>query len=255
MEAHATHARRPLIIGNWKMNTTATQAEPLAREVVQGVGARADVQVVLCPPFTMLSTVAELLGDSTVALGAQDLYPGSMGAVTGAICPEMLKALYCSYVLLGHSERRALLGETDVFINQKVHAALESRLKPVLCIGESAQAREANKTWEVLSAQLTRALEGVGAEAAEGLIVAYEPIWAIGSGQAAQPEDAQLVHAQVRSFFQDRYGVSLAAKLRILYGGSVNPSNVSGLLAQPDIDGALVGGVSLKGRDFLELIG
>lgn len=254
MEATNTNYRRPLIIGNWKMNTTLAEADPLAREISQAVGSRVDTQVVLCPPFTVLFAVSQLLGGSTVELGAQNLYPGPTGAVTGEICAEMLKALYCSYVLVGHSERRLLLGETDTLINQKIHAALNNRLKPVLCIGESLEAKETQKTWQVLEAQLKNGLEGVPSEMAEQVIIAYEPVWAIGSGKAATPQDAQAVHAQVRSWFEGQYGSALSTKLRVLYGGSVNPSNVRALLEQPDIDGALVGGVALKAREFLSLL-
>ncbi len=246
-------SRKLLIIGNWKMHTTGAQATGLAKEIALGVGPRVDIQVVLCPPFTVLEGVSQVLSGSTVQLGAQNLYPGPMGAVTGEVCAEMLKAVYCAYVLVGHSERRVLLREPDELINQKIHTALENRIKPVLCIGEPLEVRDSGNTWPFLQTQLERALDKVPQDLIENVVIAYEPLWAIGSGQPSSPDGAQAVHAQIRQFI-DTFSSS-AAKLRILYGGSVKPENAQQLLAQPDIDGLLVGGASLKAKSFLDIIG
>lgn len=246
--------RKKLIAGNWKMNKTSADASALLQEIVAEVGKQADVDVVVCPPFTSLETAAKVLDGSTVKLGAQNLHPEKSGAYTGEISAEMLRALFVNYVIIGHSERRTYFGDTDAFVNLKVLAALKNQLKPILCVGETLSEREAAHTLKVVQTQLEAGLEGVSKELATSIVIAYEPVWAIGTGKVATTEQAQEVHAFIRSLLVKLFGDAVAQKVRILYGGSMKPSNAPELLAQKDIDGGLIGGAALESRSFVELI-
>jgi triosephosphate isomerase len=246
--------RKKFIAGNWKMFTDSISAELLAASIVNGLPGDTRVTVVVCPPFPFLSRVFSVVRGSPVALGAQNLYPAKEGAFTGEVSPNMLADVGCQYVILGHSERRHLLGETDAFINRKVHAALEAGLKPILCIGETLEERKAIRTNDVLNVQLTGSLAGVTAEMLANMTLAYEPVWAIGTGVNATPQQAQDAHAFVRQRVTALCGTDAAARLVIQYGGSVKPENAGSLLPQPDVDGALVGGASLKAADFLAIV-
>jgi triosephosphate isomerase len=246
--------RKKLIAGNWKMNKTSADAVSLVKEIVAVVGKEHDVEVVVCPPFTSLESVAHVLEGSTIKLGAQNMHAEPGGAYTGEISAAMLRALFTSYVILGHSERRTHFQETDTLINQKVLAALSSQLKPILCVGETLPEREAGATLQVVQTQIERCLEGVSMELAAGLVIAYEPVWAIGTGKVATAEQAQEVHAYIRSLLIRLHGKPIAQRIHILYGGSMKPANAPDLLAQKDIDGGLIGGASLEARLFIELI-
>ncbi|MCH8539908.1 MAG: triose-phosphate isomerase [Opitutales bacterium] len=246
--------KKYLIAGNWKMNKNAAESEDLAKEIVLELGSRHAVEAVLCPPFTSLTAVAKVIEKSNVKLGAQNMHHEISGAFTGEISPEMLRHLYVSYVILGHSERRAIFGETDEQVNAKTKAALTSRLRPIVCVGETLSEREAEKTLEVVEGQLKGALVGISAEHADSVVIAYEPVWAIGTGKTATPEQAQEVHAFIRSELAGIWDEGSAAKVRILYGGSMKPGNAPELLQKPDIDGGLIGGASLESRSFAQLV-
>jgi triosephosphate isomerase len=246
--------RKKLIAGNWKMNKTSGEAVALAREIVQGAGTRTDVEVVVCPPFTALESVAKVVDGSQVRLGAQNMHFESSGAFTGEVSAPMLRAFFATHVILGHSERRTLFGETDELVNRKVLSALKNQLRPIVCVGESLAEREAGLTLKVVQAQAERALEGVSKELAASIIVAYEPVWAIGTGKVATTEQAQEVHGFIRGLLTKLHGEAVAQRVRILYGGSMKPANAPELLAQKDIDGGLIGGASLEARSFLELV-
>jgi triosephosphate isomerase len=246
--------RKPFVAGNWKMFTTAASARALAAAVVQGVGAEDRVSVAVCPPFPYLGLVAEVLRGSRVALGGQNLYPAKEGAFTGEVSPTMLLDLGCRYVIIGHSERRHKLGETDAFINRKVHAALEAGLEVIFCVGETIEQRTAQQTEAILDQQLSGGLAQVSAAALSKVVLAYEPVWAIGTGQNATPEQAQQAHAFLRQRVAGMVGSAAAQSLVIQYGGSVKPDNAAVLLSQPDVDGALVGGASLQADSFLAIV-
>jgi triosephosphate isomerase len=248
-------SRKYLIAGNWKMNLTPAEGASLIKEVAQALGNSNGVETVVAPPFTGLAAASEALNkSSTIKLGAQNLYPKASGAYTGEVSPEMLKSLFVSFVILGHSERREYFAETDAFINEKVRCALEYGMKPILCIGETLQEREADNTLAVVKEQLTGGLQGVSQEQAADVVIAYEPVWAIGTGKTATPEMAEEVHASIRCELAGLYGAETAEKIRILYGGSMKPANAEGLLAQRNIDGGLIGGASLKAADFAALV-
>jgi triosephosphate isomerase (TIM) len=247
-------SRKKLIAGNWKMNKTSADAVALAREIVAAVGSQADVEVVICPPFTALEGVAGAIEGSLVKLGAQNMHFEASGAFTGEISAPMLRALFATNVILGHSERRSLFGETDELVNKKVIAAFKNQLKPILCVGESLAQREDGSTLKVVQEQTEKALEGVSKEQAPTLVIAYEPVWAIGTGKVATSEQAQEVHGFIRGLLTKLYGEAISQKVRILYGGSMKPSNAAELLAQKDIDGGLIGGAALEARGFVELI-
>lgn len=236
------------------MNTRANSALALARSVLEAVGEHPAVEVVLCPPSIYLSTVAEVLAGTSIELGAQDLYPADDGAYTGEINAAMLTDIGCRYVILGHSERRQLMGETDAMVNQKLHAALAGGLVPIVCVGETLEDREAGRTDQVVENQVRGSLEGLDEVRAAGIVIAYEPVWAIGTGKTATKEQAEQVHAMIRGLLGKLFGNDIAAQIRIQYGGSVKPANAADLLAQPNIDGALVGGASLKGEDFAGIV-
>lgn len=244
--------RTPLIAGNWKMYKTVAEATELVEGLLAGVGSSSDREVLVCPPFTALHAVRSLLSGSAIRLGAQDLQPEAQGAFTGAISPLMLRDAGCSYVIVGHSERRQIFGEQDALINRKLHAALANGLTPILCVGETKPERDAGKAESVVVGQLRGGLAGVDPAAA--IVVAYEPVWAIGTGDTATPADAQAMHATIRRTLGELLGAGAAAATRIQYGGSVKPDNVDELMAQADIDGALVGGASLKADSFLRIV-
>jgi triosephosphate isomerase len=243
--------RTKLIAGNWKMHKTLAEARDLAREIVQGVGPQTRAEVVLAPPYTALSAVAAEISGSKVLLAAQDTFWEEKGAFTGAIAPGMLADVGCTYVIVGHSERRQHFGDDDEAVNRKVHAVLAAGLKPIMCVGETLGEREAGKTFAVVETQVLNGLAGFPVSERERLVIAYEPVWAIGTGKTATPEQAQEVHHLIRQLLADTLGTG---EVRILYGGSVTPDNAATLLAEPDLDGALVGGASLKAEAFLPII-
>jgi triosephosphate isomerase (TIM) len=246
--------RKKFIAGNWKMNKTSADGVTLVRDIVASIGKQSDVDVVVCPPFTGLETAAKALEGSNVKLGAQNMHHEASGAFTGEVSAPMLRAIFATYVILGHSERRTYFGENDEFINKKVVAALKNQLRPILCVGETLAEREAGSTLKVVQTQTERGLEGVSKEQAASLVVAYEPVWAIGTGKVATTEQAQEVHAFIRGLLVKLFGDAIAQKVRILYGGSMKPANAPELLAQKDIDGGLIGGASLEARSFVDLV-
>lgn len=247
-------SRKKLIAGNWKMNKTSADAALLARELVAAVGACAEADIVICPPFTALEGVAAAIDGSLIRLGAQNMHFEASGAFTGEISAPMLRALFATYVILGHSERRSLFGETDELVNKKVLAAFKNQLRPILCVGETLAEREAGSTLKVVQTQTERGLEGVSRDQAASLVIAYEPVWAIGTGKVATTEQAQEVHAFIRGLLTKLHGEAVAQRVRILYGGSMKPANAPELLAQKDIDGGLIGGASLESRSFVDLV-
>jgi len=246
--------RKKLIAGNWKMNKTSPDAAVLIGEIVAAAGKTNDVEIVVCPPFVALESAGKALEGSTVKLGAQNMHPEASGAFTGEVSAGMLRALFATHVILGHSERRAYFSETDAFINKKVLTALKNQLKPILCVGETLAEREGGATLKVVQTQLEAGLEGVSKEQASSVVIAYEPVWAIGTGKVATTDQAQEVHAFIRGLLTKLFTEAVAQKVRILYGGSMKPSNAPELLAQKDIDGGLIGGASLEARSFVELI-
>ena len=247
-------SRRTLFAGNWKMNSRCDAAELLARAVLDGLSEASEVEVAICPPAVYLHAVADVIAGTPVELGAQNLYPEDDGAFTGEVNAEMLADIGCRFVILGHSERRQLMGETDAQVSQKLHAALAGNLVPIVCVGETLEQREAEQTENVVETQIRGSLEGLDEARAAGIVIAYEPVWAIGTGRTATPAQAETVHAFIRSLLGDLYSPEVAGQIRIQYGGSVKPSNAAELLSQPNIDGALVGGASLKAEDFLAIV-
>jgi triosephosphate isomerase len=243
--------RRKLIAGNWKMNTDRAAAIKLARGIVGRAGMHAAVDLLVCPPFVNLFPVSEIVKGTPVALGAQNMYHEANGAFTGETSAAMLLDAGCQYVILGHSERRHILGESDADINKKTIAALAAGLTPIVCIGELLDERESGQTSVVIRRQFDGSLANVSAEQIEKIVIAYEPVWAIGTGKVATPEQAEQVHVELRELLTKHYNDKSSANVRILYGGSVKPSNAKELLSQPNIDGALVGGASLNPDDFL----
>jgi triosephosphate isomerase len=247
-------SRKKFVAGNWKMHTNLAGAKQLVAAVVEGLVGDDRVSVAVCPPFPYLLPVREVLARSQVALGAQDLYPEVEGAYTGEVSPAMLSDVGCRFVILGHSERRHKLGEGDKFINEKVQAGLKAGLSVILCVGETLAERESNQTEAILDRHVTQGLAGLTADVLDRLVIAYEPVWAIGTGKNATPEQAQAAHAFIRKRFATLFGDKPAAALLIQYGGSVKPDNAATLLHQPDVDGALVGGASLKADQFLAIV-
>jgi len=247
--------KRMMVAGNWKMNTKSSSASQLAGELAAAwPETHADVDVLACPPFPYLIPVQSQLGDSGVSLGAQDVYWENPGAFTGQVAVEMLLDVGCQYVILGHSERRHVLGETDEDIRRKLAAARAAGLQVILCVGELLSERERGEMESILQRQLSGGLDGVDANTAHGVVIAYEPVWAIGTGVTASPEQAEQAHAFIRDHLADRYGGEVGASTRILYGGSVKPDNALALLQQPNVDGALVGGASLSVEQFRPII-
>ena len=246
--------RRPILAGNWKMNKTTAEARDLAARLIPLVSGVKDRDIVLAPTFTSLQTVGDAIKGTNMALAAQNLFWEDKGAFTGEISAEMLLDLGCKYVIIGHSERRQYFGETDKTVNKKVRQALNKGLLPIVCVGELLSEREAGKATEVIDRQVTGALKGVTAAEMQKIVVAYEPVWAIGTGKTATPDQANEIHAFIRNKVKSLYDAGVAEGLRIQYGGSVTPENVSQLMAKPDIDGALVGGASLKPESFAALV-
>ena len=247
--------RQKFVVGNWKMYTTAADARRLAKAVVDGLGREDRVSVAVCPPFPYLALVGEMLTGSRVALGAQNLFPEKEGAFTGEVSPMMLLDLRCTYVILGHSERRHTLGESDAFINHKVRVALAAGLDVIYCVGETLGEREADRTDAVLDRQLIQGLADLSADTLTRLSIAYEPVWAIGGqGHHATPQQAQEAHAVIRRRLGQMFGEKLAQTLAIQYGGSVKPDNAAALLSRNGVDGALIGGASLNADQFLAIV-
>ncbi len=246
--------RKPLIAGNWKMYKTCFEAAETARHLVKLVADAKDVDIMIAPQFTALSPVSEIVKGSLVSLGAQNLFWEKEGAYTGEISAEMLIAAGCSHVIIGHSERRQYFDETDDTVNKKINSAIKGQLTPVFCVGETEKERESKDTFSVLDKQVTLGLKGFSSDQLEKLVVAYEPVWAIGTGKTATSDQAQEVHQFLRSMLEKIFGDSFSKTIRILYGGSVKPENISELMAMPDIDGALVGGASLDAETFSKIV-
>jgi len=242
--------RTPVIAGNWKLFKTIAEATAMVNELKPLVAGTAGVEIVVAPVFTALSRVADALSGSNVRLAAQDCYWEEEGAFTGEVAPKLLADAGCSHVIIGHSERRQYFGETDETVNKKAKAALAAGLTAIVCVGETLAEREADKTFAVIETQLKGALAGFTADMLAKCIIAYEPVWAIGTGKTASDDQAQAVHAFIRTLLAKLFGQAAAEAIRILYGGSVKPDNVKGLMSQADIDGALVGGASLKAGTF-----
>ncbi|MEN9636431.1 MAG: hypothetical protein RL077_4835 [Verrucomicrobiota bacterium] len=236
------------------MNKTSADGVALVHDIVLAVGKQSDVEVVVCPPFTAIESVAKAVESSEVKLGAQNMHFEASGAFTGEVSAPMLRALFVTHVILGHSERRTVFGETDELVNKKVLAALKNQLRPIFCVGETLAERESGATLKVVQTQVERGLAGVSKDQAAGLILAYEPVWAIGTGKVATTEQAQEVHAFIRGLLTNLFSDLVAQKVRILYGGSMKPANAPELLEQKDIDGGLIGGASLEARSFVELV-
>jgi len=246
--------RQSVIAGNWKMYKTNSEAEAMVKELRTLVDSTQDVVAVVCPPFTALATVAKALEGSRIAVGGQDVYWEDQGAFTGQVSVGMLAGCGCSYVIIGHSERRQFFGETDQTVNRKLKKALTSALQPIVCVGEMLAERESGRVREVVLGQMEGGLAGLTAEDVSRIIIAYEPVWAIGTGKTATPEIAEEVHSMIRTWLVERYSPQVADKVRILYGGSVKPDNIKELMAQKDIDGALVGGASLDAKSFAKIV-
>jgi triosephosphate isomerase len=246
--------RIPIIAGNWKLFKTSSEALELVTGIMPLVKDTKGVEIVVAPVFTVLSRVRDLLAGSNVRLSAQNCYWEEEGAFTGEVSPKMLLDAGCSHVIIGHSERRQYFGETDATVNRKIKAAIAAGLTVLFCIGETLAERESGKTFDVLKRQVTGGLEGIPEADLAKLVIAYEPVWAIGTGKTASDEQAQEAHAFIRPELANLYGQAAATAMRILYGGSVKPENIRGLIAQPDIDGALVGGASLKADSFAAIV-
>ena len=245
--------RTTIIAGNWKMNGTVVETETLLNGLLSGDIKNPDVKIVVCPPYTSLFTAGKILSDSKIALGAQDMSVYDNGAYTAEVSAEMLLTVGVSFVILGHSERRQYHFESDELVNAKAKTAFKNNLTPIVCVGETLEQRESGKTEEIVKKQILSSLSGFSAEELKKLVIAYEPVWAIGTGKTATPEMAQDVHGFIRNILRS-LDESSADMIPILYGGSVKPSNSAGLMSQPDIDGALVGGASLKAEDFIGII-
>lgn len=246
--------RKPIIAANWKMNKTIKKAVQFVEDLKKQLSNYTGVEVVVCPAFTALNKVVEVLEKSNIVIGAQNMYPEPAGAYTGEVSPLMLLDVGCEYVIIGHSERRSLLNETDEIINKKLKCAFTYRLRPILCIGEHLEQRDAGGAEEVVYNQLIKGLADIGKDDIVRMVIAYEPIWAIGTGRTATPEDANAMHKFIRHILSEIYDQKVAAKVRIQYGGSVRPDNIDDIMSQPDIDGALVGGASLDVRSFVRIV-
>jgi len=247
--------RRKVVAGNWKMNMNLSGTIELISAIKNELNkSDSKTEVIVCPPFTSLETAVTVLKGSSIKVGAQNMHYESNGAFTGEISADMLKSVGCEYVILGHSERRTLFGETDDMINKKVKKALSSGLKPIFCVGETLEERESNLTEKVVESQVKNGLSGISEPELSDLIIAYEPVWAIGTGKTASPEQAQVVHKFIRNIISKLYSNNLAENLVIQYGGSVKPDNAEELFSQPDIDGGLIGGASLKADSFVSIV-
>lgn len=246
--------RRFLVAGNWKMNTDQASGTTLATALASASEPHNGVEVLVCPPYPYLSSVGSVTNGSAVQLGAQDVYFEESGAFTGEVSVSMLKDVGCSHVILGHSERRHVMGESDEVINKKVRAGIEGGLQVILCVGELLSEREAGQTEAVLDRQMAGGLDGISEEEAADVVIAYEPVWAIGTGVTASPDQAESAHAHLRKWIAERYNSAFADRIRILYGGSVKPDNAETLMNQSNVDGALVGGASLSAENFVPII-
>ncbi|MFP4370057.1 MAG: triose-phosphate isomerase [Bacteroidota bacterium] len=244
-----------LIAGNWKMHTNAFEGEKLAQYIVGGINQLPDLKsdILVCPPFTGLAAIKKVIEGSPVKMGAQNCYPENKGAYTGEIAPPMLANAGCTYVIAGHSERREYFNESSEFVNKKVITILDNNMKAIMCIGESLEERRSGKTFDILKDQLDKGLDKIGAEQYKNLIIAYEPVWAIGTGESAEPAQVEEAHGRIREMLKTRFG-DFARDMIILYGGSLKPSNAESILKIKDVNGGLIGGASLKGEDFLEII-
>jgi len=247
-------ARLPFIAGNWKMNKTVGEALDLIRELKTAISGVKEVEVAVAPPFTALYAVHKELEGSSIRLAAQNLYWEEKGAFTGEISPLMLKEVGCQYVIIGHSERRQFFGESDETVNRRIKAALAQGLKVIFCIGETLKEREEAKTFSVIERQMAGGLKGLNNKELRNMTIAYEPVWAIGTGKTATPEQAEEVHRFIREKVEKLYSREVSGEIRIQYGGSVTPDNIKGLMNQPNIDGALVGGASLKAESFSKIV-
>lgn len=246
--------RIPLIAGNWKMYKTVSEAVNLAKELRTNLDQITNREIVICPPFTALSSVKNMLNGSNIHLGAQDMHWEKNGAYTGEISPLMLLDLGCRYCIIGHSERRQYFAETDETVNRKTKTALECGLIPIVCVGETLKEREKNFTFQIIERQIKNGLTGLNARQVEHLVIAYEPVWAIGTGKTATSEQAEEVHKFIRHLFSELYNQTVAEKIRILYGGSIRLDNIKALMSCPNIDGGLVGGASLEAKSFIQIV-
>ena len=246
--------RKKVIAGNWKMNNDLNESQDLVSKIINGLGNHTKCDVIVCPPFTSLNEVSSLIKNTPVKLGAQNLYFEDSGAFTGEISAAMLKSIGCEYVIIGHSERRTIFGELDDVINKKIQRALKHNLNPIFCVGELLEQREDGTTMEVVKNQILTGLKDITPAQLSEIIIAYEPVWAIGTGKTATPEQAQEVHAAIRELIVENFSEDVADNLVIQYGGSVKPDNAGELLSKKDIDGALVGGACLKADSFLGII-
>ena len=247
--------RKKIIAGNWKMNKTQGEARVLVEDIIRDIGKFDEAEIVLCPPFTSLSAVSELLSPvPNIRLGAQNMHEAASGAYTGEISATMLRELYVRYVIIGHSERRQFFHEDNATVNRKTKAALAAELRPIVCVGETLPERESDKWKNVLETQLKESLAGFGDKDLADIILAYEPVWAIGTGKTASPAQAEEAHQWIRKVLGTHFSTAAAERIRIQYGGSVKPENAKELLSMPDIDGALVGGASLDARGFAAII-
>lgn len=248
--------RKKLIAGNWKMNKTSATTNELLNDIIKGLsdGLLLNVDVVVCPPFTSLEMAKELLQNKKIGLGAQNIHQKDEGAYTGEVSAPMLKSLNCTYVILGHSERRQYFGETNHLVNAKVKNALKNELKPILCVGETLEEREKNIHKKIVDEQVTLCLKDLSKYDMKNVVIAYEPVWAIGTGKTATPEQANEMHVLIREALENLFGKETAENTRILYGGSMNDKNSAELLAKPDIDGGLIGGASLKAESFIRIV-
>ena len=246
--------RTPIIVGNWKLNKTIREAVALVTSLQSLAADVPDVEIVVAPAFTGLSAVAQALTGAAIRLAAQDVFWEDSGAFTGEVSPGMLKDVGCDYVIIGHSERRQYFGETNENVNRKVKAALAHGLTPIICTGERLEEREAGKTGAVVKDHLLNGIAGLSADQIASTVIAYEPVWAIGTGHNATPDQAQAVHALIRSLLSEGYSTDVASQIRIQYGGSVKPDNAAALIAQPDVDGALVGTASWEAESFAQIV-
>jgi len=246
--------RLPFIVGNWKMNKTVEESLDLVRQLKASLPNIEEVEVAVAPPFTALYAVSQELKGSSIRLAAQNLFYEEKGAFTGEVSPLMLKEIGCQYVIIGHSERRQFFGETDETVNRRIKAALNQGLKPIFCMGETLEEREEGKTFSVIERQVEGGLKDIGEEVVQGVVIAYEPVWAIGTGKTATPQKAEEVHRFIRERLARLYSREIAERIRIQYGGSVTPENIKGLMNQENIDGALVGGASLKSEAFSKIV-
>jgi triosephosphate isomerase len=246
--------RKPIIAGNWKMNKTAEESIALSNGIKRNLFNIDNVEIVLCPPFTSLSDVKDVILDTNIILGGQNMHWESEGAFTGEVSAKMLKTLGCKYVVIGHSERRTYFGETNGTVNKKVKSAIIEGLFPIMCVGERLEERESGKTFDVVSLHVEKGLLNVDKKEISNIVIAYEPVWAIGTGRNATPHEAEEVHKFIRELLAKKYDKEISESIRIQYGGSVKPDNIESLIKEKDIDGALVGGASLKEESFVDIV-